>query len=168
MDSYRVPEPKKYPLAPEGMHNAVAVDVIDEGMKPNLEGKDVPKMRVVWQIDEDDETGKRFQVSKFYTVSVHEKSNLFKDMSKWFGFKHPVPGTEIRFDDLIIGKQCQIQLGHKKSQDGTKTFANVLAVVPLIKGMTGIKAKDYVRYVKKDQGNVAAAAKPKAEYDDDV
>jgi hypothetical protein len=31
----------------------------------------------------------------------------------------------------LIGRNCQVQILHKKSQDGTRTFANVVAVVPI-------------------------------------
>lgn len=138
---------KSYTPAPEGTHQAVCVDVIDVGMKDNpfKPGTQQHKIDIAWQINELREDGKRFTVYKRYTASLNDKATLRHDLEAW-------RGKAFGFDELasfdvekLIGANCLINVQHRKSQDGAKTYANVMSIAPLIKNMPKIAPADYVR-----------------------
>ena len=136
--------------APEGVHQAVCVDVIDLGVIPGFEGKPQHKVDVVWQIDEKRDDGKRFTLFKRYTLSINEKASLRKDLESWRG-KVFTRDEELGFDvETIKGVNCLINVQHKPSADGKKTYANVVAVMPLVKGMPKMAADGYERRAAKD------------------
>src|SRR3972149_6942366 len=65
---------KDWTPAPEGLHQAVCVDVIDLGMVQTQWGEK-HKVRLVWQIDEiNPDTGKRHEVRADFGLSLSEKS----------------------------------------------------------------------------------------------
>jgi hypothetical protein len=143
---------KTFTPAPEGVHQAIAVDVIDLGMMDNTwQGKTTKKHKIdlVWQIAEKRDDGKRFCLFKRYTLSLGDKANLRHDLESWRG--RPFTVEELAGFDVesIIGANCLINVQHKKSADGTKTYANVMSVMPLIKGMPKLTADGYER-PKKD------------------
>lgn len=144
-------EQKEYPLPPEGLHQAVCVDVIDKGEMETMYGPK-HKLDVRWQLDADDPTGRPFQVMKRYTASLHEKSTLCKDLEGWRGKRFTKKEKEGFDVEHMIGANCQVQVVHNLSDDGRK-WANVQAVVPLGKGMTPIAARDYTRQQDRPTGN---------------
>lgn len=130
--------------APDGVHDAVTVDVVDNGM---VDGQFGPKhkLTIVWQIEECMESGKPFLVSKRYNASIHPKSTLRKDIKSWRG-KDLTDQEAQEFDlESVIGSQAQLVIQHNTSSDGT-TYANVIAIT---KGKTKLSSRDYVR--KKDR-----------------
>jgi hypothetical protein len=138
---------KVFTPAPEGVHQAVAVDVIDQGFKPNpfKPGTTQHKIDIAWQIAERRDDNKPYLVYKRYTLSLNEKATLRHDLESWRG-KPFTRDEELGFDvESIIGANCLVNIQHKKSQDGTKTFANVISVMPLIKGMPRLVAEGYER-----------------------
>jgi hypothetical protein len=143
---------KTYALATEGVHQAVCVDVIDLGMLKSSfpdertgELKMQHKVNVVWQIEDLRDDGKRFLLYKRYTLSLHEKATLRHDLQSWRG-KAFTAEELYGFDiEKLIGANALVNVQHSPSKDGTKTFANVLAVMPLVKGMIKMSPRDYVR-----------------------
>jgi hypothetical protein len=143
---------KTYTPAPEGVHQAVCVDVIDLGMVKSQfaddktgEPKVQHKVNVVWQIGDKRDDGKRHQLYKRYTLSLHEKAALRHDLESW-------RGRAFTFDELagfdvekLIGANALVNVQHRKSQDGSRTYANVVAIMPLAKGMPKMAAHDYKR-----------------------
>jgi hypothetical protein len=131
--------------APEGVHQAVCVDVIDKGMQPNKfkNGALQRKIDIAWQIDERRDDGKRFVVYKRYTLSLNEKATLRHDLESWRGRKF-TRDEEMGFDvETVIGVNCLINVQHNSS--GERTYANVVSVMPLVKGMPKIAADGYQR-----------------------
>jgi len=168
-------KPKEYTPAPEGLHAAVCVDVVDLGTVDGIYGPK-EKVRLYWQIEDlSPDDNKPFLLAKQYTKSLHEKSALRKDLETWRGRKFTQ--TELDAFDLekLLGVSCQLQVVHAPKDEGG-FYANVQAIVPLGKGMTAIRAKDYVR--KKDREDYKPAPKPTTAaevngsqpsgYDDDV
>lgn len=156
--------------APEGMHPAVCCDVVDLGDELNsFNGKMQHKCRIVWQIEERHAKYDRPQeVSSIFTVSLHEKSMLRKVLQVWRG--KPFSPDELAGFDLekLIGVPCQVQVMHKVSGNG-KTYANVVAVVPMGKGQTRLtvspgyqRAQDRPGYTPPASAN-GAAQEPDAE-----
>jgi len=157
---------KSYTPAPEGTHQAVCVDVIDIGLKPNQyrEGAQQHKIDIAWQIDETRDDGKRHVLYKRYTLSLNEKATLRHDLESWRG-KPFTRDEEMGFDvESVIGANCLINVQHKKAADGSKTFANVVSVMPLIKGMVKLAASGYVRH--QDQQPETEAAPDEVTADD--
>lgn len=165
---------KQFPVAPEGLHQAVCVDVVDLGMvDQTFEGKTkkVHKCRLVFEIEEKDpDTGKPLQASQFYTVSLHPESRLRKHLRSWRG--RDFTDDELRSFDLetLVGINGQIQVEHKPSSNG-KTYANVTAIVKLGKGMVAMRpSPEYVRVKDRPPKENAAqsAAVPRSADDDSV
>lgn len=136
--------------APEGVHQAVCVDVIDLGVIPGFQGKPQHKIDVVWQIAEKRDDGKRYELYKRYTLSIHEKANLCIDLVSWRGRAFTAEEAEAFDVEKLKDKNCLINVQHKPSKDGKKTYANVVSVMPLIKNMPKMAAEGYVRREKKD------------------
>lgn len=145
--------------APEGVHAAVCVDVVDLGIvKVTYKDKTTEqhKIRIVWQIDEDQKDGKPFECSQRYTLSLHEKAGLRKMLESWRGrqfTEEELQGFDV---ETILGKPCMLNIIHNNKQ-GT-TYANVVGVMRLGKGMTVLTPRDYVRHCDRkpeDQGHGA-------------
>jgi hypothetical protein len=139
---------------PEGLHQAVCVDVVDLGLQ-NTPWGDKPKVEIRWQVDEvNPRNGRRFELRKRYGLSLHEKATLRKDLECWRGRKFTEAELE-GFDlEKLLGKNCQLQVIHNLSDEG-KTFDNVQALVPANSKVPQIAPQDYVRQKDraKAQGN---------------
>ena len=139
--------------APEGVHQAVCVDVIDLGLLEVTwagQTKKQHKILISWQLDEARDDGKPFLVSKRYTLSLNEKANLRKDLESWRGRKFTLE-EEMGFDvESILGANCLLNVQHNKKDD--KTYANVISITPLVKGFSKIAAKDYIRKIERTEG----------------
>lgn len=138
--------------APEGTHQAVCVDVIDLGKVPNKfkDGALQHKINLAWQINELRDDGKRFLVYKRYTLSLHEKATLRKDLESWRG--KPFEESELPFDiERLIGANCLLNVIHNGN------FANVSSVMAPMKGMPKLEAQDYVRKAKEEDFDQTAA-----------
>jgi len=83
----------------------------------------------------EEEVEKPFAISREFTLSMGNKSNLRK-------FVEGVIGTKLddeeayAFDiEQLVGMACLVTINHKKSKDGTRTYAEVTSTAPLMKGM---------------------------------
>lgn len=138
--------------APEGLHQAVCVDVVDLGMVDSAQWGPKHKVQLRWQLGDIDpksqEPGsrglRRFMVTKNYTLSLSEKANLRHDLESWRGKKftsEQLQGFDI---EVLVGINCQLQVIHNVKSEG-KVYANVQAIVPLGKGMPPLAPENYVR-----------------------
>ena len=137
-----------YTPCPEGLHQAVCVDVVDLGVLKTTWG-DKHKVRIAWQIEEENtDTGRRFDCRKQYNLSLHEKATLRKDLESWRGRKFTE--EELAGFDLerLLNVNCQIQVVQDIS-DEAKVYANVQAIVPAPKNVPKLAAQDFIR--EKDQ-----------------
>ena len=145
----------KFVAAPEGLHEAVCVDVVDLGLVKTPWGEK-PSVRIIWQIDalepqkhddgtENKRSGKRFLVRRQFGLNLSEKGHLRPFLEAWRGRKF-TSGELEGFDlERLIDVGCQLQVIHNIKESG-KVYANVQAAVPL--GKSAIKmgvADDYVR-----------------------
>lgn len=145
-------ESKNFTPAPEGVHQAVCVDVLDKGMVESsfLDDKGNKKLQhkieVVWQINELRDDGKRFLVYKRYTLSLNEKATLRHDLESWRG-KPFTRDEEMGFDvEQVKGANCLLQIIHKPgTKDPSKVFANVTSVMAAMKGMPKLAPDGYAR-----------------------
>ncbi len=152
--------------APAGAHQAVCVDVIDKGMveSKSFDGKPSKmqrKITIAWQIQELRDDGKRYVIYRMYTLSLHEKATLRKDLESWRG-KRFTREEEMGFDvEKVIGVNCIINVQHNPV--GDKTYANVASVMPLMKGMPQLVPVGYVRGGTEQQSD---HEEPSADHDD--
>lgn len=121
---------------PDGTHPVVCCDVIDLGLvESNFGGKvkTQHKVRIVWQTGEKRDDGKFFTVSQRYTLSLHEKASLRKDLEAWRG--RPFTEDELHgFDvEAVIGIPCLLSVIHTAKSGSV--YANVNALMRLPKGM---------------------------------
>lgn len=144
--------------APSGAHSAVCVDVVDLGMLEVSFGgkkKTQHKIRMVWQIAEVMPDNKPFIVQKRYTLSLHEKAGLRKDLESWRGKAFTADELE-GFDlEVLIGVTCLLNV-LQVQRDGD-TYANVVSIMRLPKGVEPLKARDYVRTIDRTPEETAAA-----------
>jgi len=154
---------------PDGMFPAVCVDVVDLGLREDTfqgKTKNVHKLRIVWQVDELDETGKRYIVSKTYNLSGHKKSNLRKDLETWRGRPFSTEGLdEFELEDLV-GVNCQVSVAHRLMPDG-ETWTTVQAVVPAAKGAPKMAPKEYVRKKDRPEEGTTSTSKKSAPVEDE-
>lgn len=134
--------------APAGAHAAVCVDVVDLGiLEVTYAGvtKSQHKIRIAWQIAEDMENGKPFLVQKRYTLSLHEKAALRKDLESWRG-KAFTPQELGGFDvENLLHAPCMLNVIHE-TKDG-KTYSNIASIMRLPKGMLPPVPRDYIRVI---------------------
>jgi hypothetical protein len=155
--------------APAGVHQAVCVDVVDLGiLDVTWQGvtKKQHKVNVAWQIAEDRDDGKPFLVFKRYTLSLHEKAGLRKDLEAWLGRKFG-RDDEMGFDvESMVGRNCLLNITH--NEVGEKVYANVVSIMPLAKGMPTMSPRDYVRKIDRtiDDAPVHREPQPPIELDD--
>ena len=136
----------KFIPAPAGSWAAVCCDVVDLGeLEVSFGGKKKKqhKVRIVWQISEARNDGKPYTASKRYTLSLHEKATLRKDLESWRGRKFS--DAELKGFDLevLLSVPCFLNI-IEEEREGT-TYSNVTAVMRLPKGMESLQVRDYVR-----------------------
>lgn len=65
-------------------------------------------------------------IGKTYTFSLYELSNLYKDLTSWFGVE---PTKEFDFKDCL-GKTAELQVVHKpRRDDPSKSYAKINAIM---------------------------------------
>jgi hypothetical protein len=143
MPIYTKPAKKgNFIIPPAGNHPAVCYNVHDLGFqKSNYQGKELisPKIIIVWEIDElipeGQYEGKRFTITKEYTNTLSEKSNLRRDLTSWRN--KPFTEEELEKFDLekLIGINCLLNIVHKPKKDGSLK-ADIASIAPLAKGMS--------------------------------
>ena len=108
----------EYPKVPTGVHNARCVRVIDLGTQRSDYGGNITFKRqvlIIWEIPDQMSNDQPMTISKFYTLSLHEKSNLGMDLTSWRG--RPFTEQEKEGFDItkLIGVPCQINVMHNDS-----------------------------------------------------
>ncbi len=144
--------------APGGAHAAVCCDVVDMGVLEVSYGgnkKSQHKVRIVWQIAEVTADNKPYIVQKRYTLSLHKKSALLKDLESWRGI--PFSDEQLQGFDLetLLGAACLLNV--MQVQKEGDTYANVTTIMRLPKGMEAPKVRDYVRMKDRTPEQTAAA-----------
>lgn len=98
------------------------------------------KIRLAWELfgEEEDGTPLTVQVngktmpmtiSKSYTLSLHEKANLRKELAAWRG-KDFTDEEALGFDvSKLIGAWCMVNAAH--SEHNGKTYTNIVGLTPL-------------------------------------
>lgn len=136
---------KKFTPAPQGVHQAVCVDVVDLGKSiSEYKGKktEVHKIQIVFQTEErNPETEKRFQVSQFLNLTLNEKGKLRPFLEHWRNKKFTEDEIKSGFDvEKLIGANARIQVLHNE-----RGYADISSIQPIGKNDEKLEPEDYVR-----------------------
>src|SRR5262245_18656332 len=99
----------EYKAAPAGLHAAVWADLIDHGdVLTPFRPKPIRQISLRWQLDKvDPETGRRFMISRRYTLSLNERSTLSKDIENWRGMAFTPAERKAGFVlESLLGENC--------------------------------------------------------------
>lgn len=127
---------------PTGMQPAVCCSAIDLGIQEGFQGKPTHKAVLVFELAERRTEGAfkdtRFTISKTYTASLNEMSNLSKDLEAWRG--RPFTPEERQGFDLekLIGVNATLNLVEKANQAGRK-FVMIASINPKLKAVEEMK-----------------------------
>lgn len=103
--------------------------------------KMINKIRLDWELPTEmkvfnPEIGEQpLSISKDYTLSMNEKSNLCRDLESWRGQKFTDEDAEMFDISSVLGADCMINVAHKVSNSSGNTYAYIASVSPMPKGM---------------------------------
>ncbi len=129
---------------PVGPHEAVCYMVCDLGTQHNEKyNKDRHKVLLGWEIPAERVTltpkdGPEKEAARVYwqkyTLSLDSRATLRQHLESWRG--RSFTSEELDGFDLrnLLGAMATIHILHAKSEDGSKTYANIAAIVPVAKG----------------------------------
>lgn len=128
---------------PAGVHIGRCYSIIDLGTQ-HSEGqfgvKMQHKIRIGWELWGEDENGEPLTIdvdgkampmtiSKNYTVSLHEKSSLRKDLAAWRGKDFNEDEAKAFNVSKLLGLYCMVNV--TTSETNGKTYSNVAGLTPL-------------------------------------
>ena len=132
-------------LIPADNHLAICYSVIDLGTHDFEwmgKTKKLRKVKIGWEtpnesfeyVDkENNHKLLKFRISKEYTLSLDDRSNLYKDLISWRG-RDFTPEELAGFDlAKLLGVPCQINVIHKTSKQG-RDYAVISSVSKVVKG----------------------------------
>lgn len=131
-----------YDPVEEGVFQAICYGIYDLGTQYSEKwNKSAHRVLITWEIPEQrieiEKDGQKCNlprgISKEYTLSLHTKAALKKDLESWRG--RTFSKEELAGFDLanILKANCMIQVLHTVRDD--KTYANVAGIMPLMKGV---------------------------------
>lgn len=128
---------------PSGVHIGRCYSLIDLGtqLSSGQYGEKMQhKIRIGWELFGEDDQGQPLTVnidgkempltiSKNYTVSLHEKANLRKELAAWRG--RDFTDEEAKAFDVskLVGAYCMVNV--TTSESNGKTYSNVAGLTPL-------------------------------------
>ena len=161
------PEGKKRYLFPQGVHDAVCYIVADLGhhtitfKKDNIEiSKRVHQMMIGWELPvfriEIEKDGEKLDLprakSNTYNMTLHKKANLRRDLDLWRG--KSFTATELKGFNIktVLGKSCQLQIVHEKSEKDGNTYANIASIIPWVKSKPELEAENPLQWFSLGEG----------------
>lgn len=147
---------------PAGVHIGRCYSLIDLGtqLSSGQYGEKLQhKIRIGWELFGEDEEGnaltieqdgeeKPMTISKSYTVSLHEKSGLRKDLAAWRG--RDFTDEEAKAFDVskLLGAYCMVNV--TTSETNGKTYSNVAGLTPLPAALKNAKPAGVHAFIKFD------------------
>jgi len=102
------------------------------------ETKRMNKVRLTWELPNEkrefDGVEKPLVISKEYTLSMHEKSNLRKDLENWRGKGFSEDEAKAFDITKLLGVPCMLSVVHAVSKSGDK-YNKIGSISKLMKGM---------------------------------
>lgn len=132
-------------LIPAGNYVARCYQMIHIGTVPEHfqgEAKMMNKVRIGWELPTElkvfkEEKGEQpLVISKEYTLSMNEKSNLRKTLASWRGKNFSEDEAKCFDVTTLLGKPCMLNIIHKPSaKDPTKIYEEIGSVSPMPRAM---------------------------------
>lgn len=133
----------KRELIPAGSYVARCFEMIHIGT--NLESimgvdKVLNKVRISWELPTEtrvfnEEKGEQpFVISKEYTLSMHEKSNLRQDLEGWRGQGFTEDQAKSFDITKLLGIECLLSIIHRVTKAGNE-YATIVSISRMPKGM---------------------------------
>ncbi len=124
---------------PARCFSMVHLGTIEENILGTI--KKLNKVRISWELPTElkvfkEENGEQPHIiSKEFTLSLHEKATLRSFLKNWRG-KDFTDEEAKSFDiEKLVGAPCMLNITHKKSKDGTRTYAEIGSISTLPKGL---------------------------------
>ena len=131
-------------LIPANNYLARCYQMIEIGtIKEVIQGteKILTKVRIGWELPTElkvfnpDKGEQPCVISKEYTLSMNEKANLRKMLAAWRGKDFTEEEAKAFDITKLLGVPCMINIIHKPSKDGTKTYEEIAGVTAIPKGI---------------------------------
>jgi len=131
-------------LPPQGNHTAICVRMIHVGTTTNEylgEKKRQNRVRLYFELSHEKaifnpENGEEnFMVSKEYTLSMHEKATLRKDLESWRGKAFTEDEAKAFDITKLLGIPCMVNIIIKTHETTKNTYAQIASISGLPKGM---------------------------------
>jgi hypothetical protein len=128
---------------PAGPHHAICIGVVDLGTQQptNPQFRASRKVAIIWEIPDErikiERDGKQLDlprsINRTFGLSLGPKAELRKFLENWRA--KPFTDEELKGFDLknLLGVNCQINVVQEAK--GDKTYSNVTAASPLMKGL---------------------------------
>ena len=117
----------RYPSVSVGVHKARCVKIIDLGtQKSDFSGQISWKRQVLVIFETPEELngeGQPLTISKFYTLSLHEKSNLGNDLTSWRGRAFSESEKQSFDISKLVGVACLLNVMDK---DGKSKISSIM------------------------------------------
>lgn len=152
---------KDFEIPKEGTVQATLAEVRDLGLVDtvfNGVAKKTHKVMFRWQLAELDSEKQPKRVYERFTLSLHEKSGLYKRIKGLFS-KEPPQSLDL---EKLVGTNTNLVIVHNDNKkDPTRPYANIAATLKLQPGQAKL---EIVAIPKKDEvkAAVAAALAPKS------
>jgi len=150
---------KDFEIPKEGTVQATLAEVRDLGLVDtvyNGVAKKTHKVMFRWQLAELDSEKQPKRVYERFTLSLHEKSGLYKRIKGLFG-KEPPQSLDL---EKLVGTNTNLVIVHNENKkDPAKPYANIAATLKLSPGTPKL---EIVAIPKKDEVKAAVAASLKS------
>lgn len=147
---------------PSGVHIGRCYSLIDLGTQltsGQFGEKMQHKIRIGWELFGEDETGAPLTVevdghempmviSKNYTVSLHEKANLRKELAQWRGRDFTEEEAKAFDISKLVGAYCMVNV--TTSETNGKTYSNVAGLTPIPSALKNSKPEGVHAIIKFD------------------
>lgn len=147
---------------PAGVHIGRCYSLIDLGTQltsGQFGEKMQHKIRIGWELFGEDEEGKPLTIdvdgrempmviSKNYTVSLHEKANLRKELAQWRGRDFTEEEAKAFDISKLVGAYCMVNV--TTSETNGKTYSNVAGLTPIPSALKNSKPEGVHAVVKFD------------------
>lgn len=147
---------------PSGVHIGRCYSLIDLGTQltsGQFGEKMQHKIRIGWELFGEDENGAPLTVdvdgrempmviSKNYTVSLHEKANLRKELGQWRGRDFTEEEAKAFDISKLVGAYCMVNV--TTSETNGKTYSNVAGLTPIPSALKNAKPEGVHAIIKFD------------------
>lgn len=142
------PVKKEFEALPEGMYDAVCVEVVPPTIRKDFHGNPEAQVRFVYAVSELKSDGTQHTVStRWLPIKTHPKSNMGKLLRSWLENDFPtdeaLQSGSFRMKAQLEGRQAKLMVEHEKDGDGN-TWVRIMKV----KGNPGGRVQPDGHYVR--------------------